>query len=318
MRCSRASPPPAPTASPCSRVSRRSWTWNCTLFPRADMRVVGIAPLTSMFLFDETNRGRLDDYRPEVHDSDGLQITSSPASTYSGSWRTRPSSRYRRSPRSRRRASGWCSARASRAIFRISRTSTSGGRARGSSRRATGARARSSSSRSRPGAKATTTSSPSGVRARPLTAGHPAEFAYRLTWLAEPALPKGLGRGRGDPLRREPRRQAARVHPGLRRRRREDRRAAPRSGRLRAARFRTSALVSNSAMHGLRASFELDPNDADLIELRLRIMRGDQADHRDLAVPMDRPVSSAVRIRASGRLGRHAAGGSARHAARRI
>ncbi len=30
-----------------------------------------------MFLFDETNRGRLDDYRPEVHDSDGLQITSS-------------------------------------------------------------------------------------------------------------------------------------------------------------------------------------------------------------------------------------------------
>ncbi len=47
-----------------------------TLFPRADMHVVGIAPLTSMFLFDETNRGRLDDYRPEVHDSDGLQITS--------------------------------------------------------------------------------------------------------------------------------------------------------------------------------------------------------------------------------------------------
>ena len=37
-----------------------------TLFPRTDVRVVGIAPLTSMFLFDETNRGRLDDYRPEV------------------------------------------------------------------------------------------------------------------------------------------------------------------------------------------------------------------------------------------------------------
>src|SRR5271165_5107923 len=46
-----------------------------TLFPREDLHVVGIAPLTSMFLFDETNRGRLDDYRPEVHDSDGLQIT---------------------------------------------------------------------------------------------------------------------------------------------------------------------------------------------------------------------------------------------------
>src|SRR6202021_3032964 len=49
----------------------------CTLFPRTDLRVVGIAPLTSMFLFDETNRGRLDDYRPEVHDSDGVQIPSS-------------------------------------------------------------------------------------------------------------------------------------------------------------------------------------------------------------------------------------------------
>src|SRR5450432_3579209 len=48
-----------------------------TVFPRAEMRVVGIAPLTSMFLFDETNRGRLDDYRPEVHDSDGLMISSS-------------------------------------------------------------------------------------------------------------------------------------------------------------------------------------------------------------------------------------------------
>jgi len=29
-------------------------------------------------------------------------------------------------------------------------------------------------------------------------------------------------------------------------------------------------------MHGLRASFEIDPNNADLIELRLRIMRADQ------------------------------------------
>jgi glucans biosynthesis protein len=47
-----------------------------TIFPRSDIRVVGIAPLTSMFLFDETNRGHLDDYRPEVHDSDGLMIAS--------------------------------------------------------------------------------------------------------------------------------------------------------------------------------------------------------------------------------------------------
>ena len=35
------------------------------------------------------------------------------------------------------------------------------------------------------------------------------------------------------------------------------------------------SLVSNGAMHGLRASFEVDPNNADLIEMRLRILRGD-------------------------------------------
>jgi glucans biosynthesis protein len=34
--------------------------------------------------------------------------------------------------------------------------------------------------------------------------------------------------------------------------------------------------MSNSALHGLRASFEVDPRDADLVELRLRIMRGDR------------------------------------------
>ncbi|HEY4366337.1 MAG TPA: glucan biosynthesis protein G [Steroidobacteraceae bacterium] len=45
-----------------------------TLFPRVALDNVGIAPLTSMFLFDESNRARIDDFRDEVHDSDGLQI----------------------------------------------------------------------------------------------------------------------------------------------------------------------------------------------------------------------------------------------------
>ncbi|EKE44157.1 MdoG [Oceaniovalibus guishaninsula JLT2003] len=45
-----------------------------TLFPRKTLKTVGLAPLTSMFLFDETNRNRFDDYRPAVHDSDGLAI----------------------------------------------------------------------------------------------------------------------------------------------------------------------------------------------------------------------------------------------------
>lgn len=46
-----------------------------TLFPRKNLRNVGIAPLTSMFLFDGTNRQRFDDFRYRVHDSDGLLIT---------------------------------------------------------------------------------------------------------------------------------------------------------------------------------------------------------------------------------------------------
>ncbi len=45
-----------------------------TIFPRVDMAHVGIAPLTSMFQFDETNRDRFSDFRPAVHDSDGLLI----------------------------------------------------------------------------------------------------------------------------------------------------------------------------------------------------------------------------------------------------
>ncbi len=44
------------------------------LYIRADIDQLGIAPLTSMFLFSEKNRALFDDYRPNVHDSDGLFI----------------------------------------------------------------------------------------------------------------------------------------------------------------------------------------------------------------------------------------------------
>ena len=44
------------------------------LFFRADVAELGIAPLTSMFLFNGVNRAGFDDYRPRVHDSDGLRI----------------------------------------------------------------------------------------------------------------------------------------------------------------------------------------------------------------------------------------------------
>ena len=47
---------------------------SATLFPRTRLTHVGIGAETSMFLFDETNRHRFDDFRPAVHDSDGLLI----------------------------------------------------------------------------------------------------------------------------------------------------------------------------------------------------------------------------------------------------
>lgn len=56
------------------------------LFPRRRIAKLGIAPLTSMFLYGEDPSGhRFDDYRPEVHDSDGLMIQSG-----SGEWMWRP------------------------------------------------------------------------------------------------------------------------------------------------------------------------------------------------------------------------------------
>ncbi len=45
------------------------------LFIRRDIERFGVAPMTSMFLYAENNRHAFDDYRPQVHDSDGLMIT---------------------------------------------------------------------------------------------------------------------------------------------------------------------------------------------------------------------------------------------------
>lgn len=44
------------------------------LYPRKPIAKLGVAPLTSMFLFGENNKNRFDDHRPEVHDSDGLLL----------------------------------------------------------------------------------------------------------------------------------------------------------------------------------------------------------------------------------------------------
>lgn len=55
------------------------------IFSRNGIGVLGLAPLTSMFYFGENDRGNIDDFRPEVHDSDGLQLW-----TGAGEWIWRP------------------------------------------------------------------------------------------------------------------------------------------------------------------------------------------------------------------------------------
>jgi glucans biosynthesis protein len=45
-----------------------------TLFSRADVTRFGLAPLTSMYWYSETKKETAIDWRPEVHDSDGLSL----------------------------------------------------------------------------------------------------------------------------------------------------------------------------------------------------------------------------------------------------
>jgi periplasmic glucans biosynthesis protein len=56
-----------------------------TLYARKNIEKLGVAPLTSMFLYGEEHRRQFDDYRPEVHDSDGLLMQ-----TGGGEWLWRP------------------------------------------------------------------------------------------------------------------------------------------------------------------------------------------------------------------------------------
>ena len=245
-----------------------------TLFPRTDVRVVGIAPLTSMFLFDETNRGRLDDYRPEVHDSDGLQITSdsgehifrqlaNPTKLEVSTFTTHPPQGFGLVQRSRdqsdfqdfdnlyeRRPSAWVQPKGDWGPGGVELVEIPSGRESNDNIVAFW----------RP--------------AQGLQAGHPVSFAYKLTWLGEPALPKGMGEV-----------VATRSGASLDGKRRvfilDIVGAGDKTDGLRidlgasAGKISNVSLVSNSALHGLRASFELDPSNADLIELRLRILRGD-------------------------------------------
>jgi glucans biosynthesis protein len=56
-----------------------------TIVPRRAIERIGIAPLTSMFLAGEGDREQRTDFRPEIHDSDGLMLR-----TGAGEWIWRP------------------------------------------------------------------------------------------------------------------------------------------------------------------------------------------------------------------------------------
>ena len=246
-----------------------------TLFARAELRVVGIAPLTSMFLFDETNRGRLDDYRPEVHDSDGLQIVANsgeqifrplanPTKLQLSTFTTQQPRGFGLVQRSRqqidfqdfdaqyeRRPSAWVEPQDDWGAGAVELVEIPSGRE-------------------------TNDNIVTFWRtAQPLVAGHPAHFAYRIIWSGEPAQAKSLGKT-----------IATRSGASLDGKRRvfllDFVGAGEKVDGLRldlsssAGRISNATVMANNSLHGLRASFELDPRDAELIELRLRIMRGDR------------------------------------------
>ena len=54
-------------------------------YPRKPIERLGIAPLTSMFYYGENDRRAVNDWRPEIHDSDGLSMW-----TGAGEWIWRP------------------------------------------------------------------------------------------------------------------------------------------------------------------------------------------------------------------------------------
>jgi glucans biosynthesis protein len=55
------------------------------LYPRKPIERLGVAPLTSMFFYAKNDRRSINDWRPEIHDSDGLSMW-----TGAGEWIWRP------------------------------------------------------------------------------------------------------------------------------------------------------------------------------------------------------------------------------------
>ena len=131
-------------------------------------------------------RRPVDDYRPEVHDSDGLLIARRQRRVALAPARqpALAAAVLVRDCRARA-ASAWSSATATSTTTRTSRRARTCGRASGSSRRATGAPAASSWSRSRPRTTPTTTSSPTGCPTSAVAPSGARRSAYSLFWYGD-------------------------------------------------------------------------------------------------------------------------------------
>jgi glucans biosynthesis protein len=243
-----------------------------TLFPRVALDNIGIGPLTSMFLFDESDRARIDDFRDEVHDSDGLQIV-----TAQGERVWRPL----KNP-TQLQVSSFTS-QAPRAFGLIQR-----------SRRPTDYQDLEAHYEQRPSAWVEPTSDwgagsvqlveiPTNNETndnivafwRPrqtLPPGKPWHASYRLHWNQQPHLSPPLAQVR-----------ATRTGPSFDGKRRifvvEFTGTGPTMEGLKldagtsAGRISNLVMQANPMTRGVRASFELDPGDTDVAELRLRVLK---------------------------------------------
>ena len=246
-----------------------------TLFPRTPLDHVGLAPLTSMFLYDESERTRIDDFRDEVHDSDGLQIVLA-----SGERVWRPL----RNPTQLQ-------------ISSFTSTAPKGFGLTQRSRRLSDYHDLEARYQDRPSAWIEPTSQwgegavqlfeiPTDSEThdnivayfRPkhvIPPGKPWHASYRIRWGSQPKLLPALGRA-----------TSTRTGPSFDGKRRIFIVEFTGVGRsveglnidagASAGRLSNLVLQSNPITKGVRASFELSPGDADVAELRLRLLREDR------------------------------------------
>ena len=244
----------------------------CTLFPRSDVAVVGIAPLTSMFLFNASNRSRFDDFREAVHDSDGLFID---ARNGEAIWRPLAN------PRELQAGSFTDSAPFSFGLMQRARLQSDYQDLEASYERRPSAWVETLGNWGAGPVRLleipTTRETNDNIVAfwQPrggLRAGQPFRTSYRLHWSTDPEPRNGVGRV-----------VATRIGSSFDGKRRlfviDIAGAGVSSEGLRLELASSAGKVSNAniqpnpAINGLRASFELDTNDVSLTELRLVVMK---------------------------------------------